>query len=304
MIEDGHNLDKVELFLLRDFIQSIRISNSTLEHMEETSQEFDKYMKTLSQFKQKDVLNYWLSESYNEIIDSNRIENHFISRKEILKSDLFEKVVNKPLTHPIIERLHQFSLQDKKAKREKYRKSDIRVSSIYEDGREEIFWFGAEPEDVQQFMDDFLDVYNTNTISVINSNPFLKSALIHLLFVRIHPFSDGNGRTARLLQSIKFTESISRLYGKKFNLCPINLSESIYINRNTYVNIINNIYFDITNNNTKYMNKWFDFMLNMVDEQIFHRQTHIANLEAAQLKYDNNDEKLLLELGKLIPRKK
>ena len=45
------------------------------------------------------------------------------------------------------------------------------------------------------------------------SNPFLKSALIHLLFLRIHPYADGNGRTARLLHNSKFTASINSIYG-------------------------------------------------------------------------------------------
>ena len=62
-------------------------------------------------------------------------------------------------------------------------------------------------------MDDFIKFYKTKSLSVIDSNPFLKSALAHLLFVRIHPFSDGNGRTARMIHNMKFTESINNIYG-------------------------------------------------------------------------------------------
>ena len=32
-------------------------------------------------------------------------------------------------------------------------------------------------------------------------NPFVQASLLHLLFVSIHPFQDGNGRIARLLHS-------------------------------------------------------------------------------------------------------
>ena len=64
---------------------------------------------------------------------------------------------------------------------------------------------------------------------------------MHLLFVRIHPYSDGNGRTARLIHNIKFTESINKLYGMKLKISPLNLSKSILLNKITYVKRIDNI---------------------------------------------------------------
>lgn len=299
MVESSHSLERIKYFKLKDFIEKIKVNSNVLAHMEETNEEFDKYMNTLAQFKEKDVLNWWLSQSYNDILESNKIENHYITRQEMVKSDIMEKVVKKPLTHETIEKLHQFAIQDKKAKREKYRVTEVRHSTLHEDGTEEIFWYGVEPEDIYNFMEDFLSVYNTKNMSVIDSNPILNSALIHLLFVRIHPFRDGNSRTARMLQSIKFTESLNRLYGKKYCLCPISLSESIYMNRYTYSNRITSIIFDPTVDNNKAINQWFDFMLNMVDEQLHHRQTHLDNLEAAQLMFDNQDEKMLEEIKKL-----
>ena len=262
MIENCHNPEKVKYFALREFIERIKLYDSTLEHMEETNQAFDQYMRDLSQCKIEEVLHYWLSQSYNELVNSNKIENHFVSREELLRKNVFEKLTNKKITHSQIDELHLFVQQDKNAKKEKYRTGPVKVSAIYDNGFEEIFWWGAEAEDVIKFMNDFLSVYYTNSISVLDSNPFLKSALIHLLFLRIHPYLDGNGRTSRMLQSIKLTETINRLYGTDFRLCPINLSESIYINKHTYVNIIDNIYFDVENDNTKYINKWF--MVNII----------------------------------------
>lgn len=62
---------------------------------------------------------------------------------------------------------------------------------------------------------------------------FLNS-LVHLLFLRIHPYTDGNGRTARILHNIKFTEMINKVYSTRLKLSPLN-----YIRK--YISKQNNI---------------------------------------------------------------
>lgn len=52
-------------------------------------------------------------------------------------------------------------------------------------------------------MDDFIKIYKSRSLSVLNTNPFFKAALVHLLFVRIHPFRDEDellGQTTTYLQ--------------------------------------------------------------------------------------------------------
>ena len=46
----------------------------------------------------------------------------------------------------------------------------------------------------------------------------------------------------------EFTEMINKLYGTRLKLSPLNISESILINKITYVKRIDNIYFDTKNN--------------------------------------------------------
>ena len=58
-------------------------------------------------------------------------------------------------------------------------------------------------KDLTKIMNDFIKVDRYTGLSFLYSSPFLFSVLIHLLLVRIHPYSDGNGRTARILHSIK-----------------------------------------------------------------------------------------------------
>jgi len=61
----------------------------------------------------------------------------------------------------------------------------------------EIFHFTA-PLKVQEEMESFIGwLKNENSI-----HPILLSAMVHYKFVSIHPFIDGNGRTARLLMNL------------------------------------------------------------------------------------------------------
>ena len=140
-----------------------------------------------------------------------------------------------------------------------YRKTEVRVSNITQD-TEEIFWYGAKPEDIKNFMNSFIKIYKTNSISLIDSNPFLKSALIHLLFVKIHPYYDGNGRSARIIHNIKFTETLNRLYNMNLKICPVNLSESINLNLISYMKSFDNIYFDLKHDNNDAINYWLSLI--------------------------------------------
>ena len=133
-------------------------------------------------------------------------------------------------------------------------------------------------------MNDFIKIYKRNDISILMSNPFLKSALIHLLFVRIHPYADGNGRTARLLHNAKFTESINKIYSTKLKISPLNLSESILLNKISYANSINQIYFDNEHDSNKEINTWLNFMLNMADEQIYSSANKLDLIDDSLLK--------------------
>ena len=49
-------------------------------------------------------------------------------------------------------------------------------------------------------MNDLLNWFNEKRI-VENINPIFLAAEFHYKFIRIHPFDDGNGRTARILMN-------------------------------------------------------------------------------------------------------
>lgn len=83
-----------------------------------------------------------------------------------------------------------------KSKRGNYRNEKMGVFS--EQG---LVYLALEPEFVSetmnQFFEEITEILNSN-LSLVES--FYYASFIHLKFVHIHPFSDGNGRSARLLE--------------------------------------------------------------------------------------------------------
>lgn len=62
----------------------------------------------------------------------------------------------------------------------------------------------AEPFDIQPKMDELI---KWSEQAQKDLHPVKYAADLHLKFVTIHPFRDGNGRTARLLMNVALTES-------------------------------------------------------------------------------------------------
>ncbi len=265
---NGVNLERVKYFNLEEYIDRISLSSDVLYHLEETSKAFEEYIKFLSNYPDTVILDHMINSFRNEMDYSNKVERHLIRPEEIQKNNVFFDSL--AMNHQRIKQLHQFVQEDQDNFKYEYRENEARVSYFDEQGHEHIYWYGAEPEDIKKFMDDFIKFYKSRGLQMIDISPFLKAAICNLLFIRIHPFGDGNGRTARLLYDMKFTEMINRLYGTNLKISPLHLSMSIYINQPTYVKKIDNIYFDVEHDCNDEINKFFDFLLNMTDEQLYY----------------------------------
>lgn len=91
---------------------------------------------------------------------------------------------------------------------------------------DKIEYVAASPEIVNSELDKlFQDI---NLLLQADLNPFENfyyASLIHLVFVKIHPFQDGNGRTARLIEKWFLIEKI----GQK--------ATSVQLEKNYYKNI-------------------------------------------------------------------
>jgi Fic family protein len=188
-----------------NFIKEIQAKKNKLDSLRPLSKEQLKNLKnyfdieftynsnaiegnTLSFSETKLVLNEGLT------IGGKTLNEHLeaLNHKEAI--DFIEKLSqNETITLQDIKNLHYLVLNNIDRKNAgTYRTIDVGVRKS--DGS--IYKF-CEPIKVPENMQNFIQNLNKT-----DENPVLKSAKVHLEFVTIHPFSDGNGRCARLLMNL------------------------------------------------------------------------------------------------------
>ena len=116
-----------------------------------------------------------------------------------------------------------------KSKRGEYREEPVGVFS-----KSGLVYLAVEPEFVKKEMKTFFDDIAKLLSEELNEQEvFYHASLIHLKFAHIHPFMDGNGRTARLIEKWFVAEKLGHVFWK----IP---SEEYYKNHlNEYYNTIN-----------------------------------------------------------------
>ncbi len=97
-----------------------------------------------------------------------------------------------------------------KSKRGKYRIEQVGVF-----GKSGLAYMAIEPEFVEKEMKVFFqDIDELISSELNNIEVFYFASLIHLRFAHIHPFRDGNGRAARLIEKWFVTEKLGRDFWK------------------------------------------------------------------------------------------
>ena len=79
----------------------------------------------------------------------------------------------------------------------RHMQGDYRDTAVYIGNLSEAVYYPPDPQDVPKLMKNWLGEANIGAVTV--KEIFEKIAADHVRFERIHPFSDGNGRTGRMI---------------------------------------------------------------------------------------------------------
>lgn len=125
------------------------------------------------------------SKSYKEISHLEKAylfaQDHVLNQKNVLNA-------------------HKLMCNDSDVEKKYRGKYRDKIVTVNKNGYE-VVYTGALPGIVQEEMDRlFYDIAILRKRELSISKIFYFASLIHLSFVAIHPFADGNGRTARLLE--------------------------------------------------------------------------------------------------------
>jgi Fic family protein len=84
---------------------------------------------------------------------------------------------------------------------EKKYRGKYRDKKVFVQSGNQIVYEGAKPDILEKEMEKlFKDIQLLKTRELNLNQVFYYASMIHLYFVLIHPFADGNGRTARLIE--------------------------------------------------------------------------------------------------------
>lgn len=140
---------------------------------------------------------------------------------------------------------HKYLTENLKQDAGKFRNGDV---AVYSNGVP--IHYGARPEYVPNLVEDLFKWAEQSELS-----PLIKACIVHFEIEVIHPFSDGNGRSGRLWQSV-----ILYNYNKIFELIPV--ETLIFENQQEYYEAIG--ISQKENSSTKFV----EFMLDMISKSI------------------------------------
>lgn len=159
----------------------------------------------------------------------------------------------------IIMSHEMFSRYDEKCSPGDFRCTMVRIATRFGEN----IYIPPEPEKVKDYMNEFVEYFNSKNQKA-EDHPFIKSAILHYLMVWIHPFSNGNGRSAALMQQAYLGKELNKAKKLKYKMPIVFLSDAFDFERVEYNTIENKIHNDLYNDES--WNEWFMFHLSIIEK--------------------------------------
>lgn len=132
------------------------------------------------------------------------------------------------------------------------------------------------PEDIVRYMNNLEAFINNPDLSDLD--PLVKMAIIHHQFESIHPFSDGNGRTGRIVNILYL------VVNDLLDLPILYLSRYITHNKGLYYQLLQAVR-DAGDDNAKQWEEWILFILRGVEETSIETTTMIKSISGMMAEY-------------------
>ena len=95
------------------------------------------------------------------------------------------------------------------------KRGNYRIEPVGVFGKSGLAYMAVEPEFVKKHMQNFFEeIYELLSKKISKSEVFYYASFIHLRFAHIHPFRDGNGRIARLLEKWFIVDKLGKNFWK------------------------------------------------------------------------------------------
>ena len=219
-LQRERNISRIKVSDINGFNFKYNISGKTSKRLHEFDLNLGGILEGGSIIPEKDKDRYLISSLMEEAIASSQLEGA-VTTREVAKAMLrtkrkpknhSEKMIlnnystikeilslkNEKLTPEIIKRLHSIiskgTLEDSNNEGKFRTNDDVKVVDV----TGEVFYDPPSHTNIDELMEDFCKFANSNRDSDF-IHPIIRGIILHFLIGYIHPFVDGNGRTARAI---------------------------------------------------------------------------------------------------------
>lgn len=269
-------------------VSNIHLTEKTLDHLEFTFEDYLNYLKTIDELdelkknlflkalKNREIVN----NQETEMEESFMVELYNISRRKD-SVDIVMKIIEDGLiTKEELRKLHRVVIKgsnDDIPENYNYRMdNDKWVGSFDTYGGRVIDYMPPDYNKIDNLINQTLKYLNNN-IGIKNlDHTFIKPFIVHALIAYIQPFGNGNTRLARVLQHGKIWQMTNHETEFNMSMPTIYLSKNYLQTRPQYRELIKDI---AVNYNDESWNRWLNYNLNMIDEQLYFHEENLKRLK-------------------------